>query len=106
MKTKLSARAWEILLVIDERTERDDSGELKRFWCPGRLDGISDYCVRLNRFININGSGDSRIIKSLAEKGLVEMKPVHPYACAITEDGRLAIEQALEKNEIPLTLAT
>ncbi len=105
MPTKLSARAWEILLVIDERTKFDDNGKVTMFWCPGDLRGASDHCDRLNRYININGAGDARIIKSLAAKGLVAMKTaLGPYACAITEDGRLAIEQAFEKNAIPLQM--
>ncbi len=99
---KLSARAWEILLVIDERTVDGPDGH---FWVPGMLYGTSDYCNRLGRFVNINGSGDAKIIKSLAAKGLVKMRSVQRYACGITEDGRLQVERGLEQGAIPLELS-
>jgi len=65
---------------------------------------MSDHCDRLDRFVNINGSGDARIIKSLAAKGLITMKSIHRYACAITEDGRLQVERGLEQQAIPLEI--
>lgn len=107
---KLSARAWEILLVIDERSEPSPDG---RFWSPalyaGCCRGTDDWCDRLGRFINISGSGDARIIKSLRDKGLIARRrcptaSLNEYASNITEDGRLAIERGIERGKIPLQL--
>ena len=105
--TKLSARAWEILLVIDERSEPDPDG---RYWTPalyraGR--GCDDWCDKLERFVNINGAGDARIIESLRAKELIAQHHcrtanVNHYASRITEKGRILIEEGLEKGLIPL----
>jgi hypothetical protein len=99
MNHKLSARAWEILLVIDER------GQIGNTWVPGDLRGTSDWCDRLGYYVNINGSGDASILRSLWKKNLAEpRRSLGPYACKITEDGRLLVERSLEQGTIPLTL--
>lgn len=93
---KLSARAWELLLLIDEAC--DDSG---RFFVPSAYE-VS--CRRTGNTVWVSGAGDVKIIKSLESKGLVRPKKLANYACQITEDGRLAIEQGIEQGSIPLEL--
>jgi hypothetical protein len=96
---RLSARAWEILLIIDERS-RDG-----RMWVPREKWTDDQFCERTGRWISICGGSDARIIKSLWAKGLATPYiNLGPYASRITEYGRMAIERGLEQNAIPLDL--
>jgi len=99
---KLSVRAWEILLAIDERCWGEPGGG---YWTPSEeRRGADDYCQRLGYFVNIRGPGDARILASLRSRGLLEKprRDVHHLASRITEDGRLLIEQWVEQDTIPL----
>lgn len=103
-KPGLSARAWEILLVIDESSELPNG----RFWMPSidyKTDG--DYCERLGANMYISGGGDAKIIQSLRNKFLIEKVTsktcsLNEYSSRITENGRRFIEDGLENGTIPL----
>ncbi len=76
---KLSKRAGELLLIIDQATDRDfDAKTIDRYFVPQRND-------------NICGAGDARCLRSLEGKGLIERMPhgSKDYSYAITEEGRL-----------------
>lgn len=89
--TKLSNRAKIILAVIREKTGHDASGNCLYYFVP------SAYPVHCEMFpaesIDISGSGDAKIIKSLIERGLAKKRRVAAYAAEITEDGILAYEE-------------
>lgn len=90
---KLSERAKDLLILINEFTDRNwETGEILRYFIPNN-EKWSDV---LDRHILVSGAGDARILKSLEGKGLIERPPrassLTHYVYAITEDGLLAVE--------------
>lgn len=90
MAKKLSDRAKIILAVIREHCHPVKGLEAHSYFVPSAYPVYSDMFPAES--IDINGSGDARIIKSLIERGYAEKRNVADYACAITEDGIQAYE--------------
>lgn len=86
----LSARAWLLLALIDEATIRNKDGKLERYFIP---DAQGNY-LNGKRYL-ISGAGDASILRSLAEKGLIETMPQGYYFSAITEAGKKELRQAI-----------
>ena len=107
---KLSARAWEILLLIDQSTYDAPGCDEKVWWTPSLLGRCTDWVDRLHRHLDVGGSGDAKILSMLVQKGLTENpRPSNrsgplKYASRITEDGRLQIEKGLEMGIIPFAM--
>jgi hypothetical protein len=95
MPSKVSERAMRLLLVIDQGTECDwTTGKVSRYWISG--DKYSEIQIRrLGESVVVGGGGDAQALKALERRGLTRQMGM-PYAYAITEDGRLAIEKYLE----------
>lgn len=92
---KLSSRALDILLRIDEVT---NDGSI---WIPC-LDTRKnwDWCRARRRELMIGGPGDAAILRSLEQRGLIyhpESNLGEKYAYQVTEDGRQAAERKLEE---------
>lgn len=65
MTTRISDRA---LVVLHHIAERSGNG---MSWLPGHNVPFNDYVQSHNIYLNIEGAGDARIIKSLIDRGLV-----------------------------------
>ena len=87
---KLSKRAKIVLSVIREACEPARKGYPGCYFVPNAHPVYSEMFPADS--IQIGGSGDARIIKSLIANGLAKSMPVADYACQITEDGLLAYE--------------
>ena len=100
---KLSERAKSLLMLIDQNTERNPDGELKRFWVPSAYTQYFYIGKELSE-IWVQGSGDANALKGLERKGLIKRPNTqlpNKFVYAITEDGRLAIEQMQERGTLP-----
>jgi len=91
---KLSPTAADLLRLVDQRTQRDDEGNLKRYFVPSdRVElvrqGRADHTMVE---VYVHGASTVAALKSLATKGLTEPKPASPYSYAITETSRLVAE--------------
>lgn len=94
---KLSYRAKLLLLLVDQKTERDDKGQLTRFFVPSAYD---EYLHTrdgrtLKNTVWVQGSGDANCFKGLERAGLIERPDTSlrgGYIYAITEEGRIAVE--------------
>lgn len=87
LKSKLSPRAYELLTLISDRTQKEGN-EIKSFFYPGAT--LSwHFSKTLNRSLLIYGSGDAAVLRSLERKGLIEAyKPdVYKYSYSITSKG-------------------
>lgn len=107
--SRMSQAASLLLRLIDQKTERDASGNLTRYWCPQekpeyvrlrngrRIDGVSDQ-----ESIRPWGMGDASALRSLATKGLI-VRPrstqLGAYTYAITEAGRIVAEYLYATDE-------
>ena len=94
---RLTSEQHELLSLIKERTDRDDSGNLKSFFYPHK----DQWCDALKKTIAVDGAGCASMIKSFIRNGLVvkpnnETRGAWSYCAAITEDGILAIEEYRE----------
>ena len=100
----ISDRALLVLCAIDQRCQSARNSTIRSFWVPnGSGRGCDDWSDEIQDFVNIGGAGDARILKSLESAGLIERpKTTLPqkYVYGITEDGRLAIEQARESGRL------
>jgi hypothetical protein len=96
---KLSASAYELLTLIDEATkwegDQRPGAKILRYWVPK---ATSEYSLTLKKTVYISGPGDASIIRSLRRHGLVKQEPLVDYACSITEEGILALEEYREKH--------
>jgi hypothetical protein len=107
---KLSKRAIELLLVVDENTEKDSStGKLERYFVPRSsmyyLKISADVAHRLgiDTSFYIFGASDASSFKGLQRNGYIERPNTgldeefmqKHYYYAVTEKGRLAVESLL-----------
>lgn len=87
---KLSIRAQELLLLVDEKTAAYG------MFVPGERDV---WCRSLKRFLYLFGASDVSCLKGLETRGLIERPPIDSpgkYVYQITEDGRARAEKLLE----------
>lgn len=95
----LSTSAYELLSLIDEHTkwagDTRPGNTLTVYWVPR---AGPQYVKALGgKGIRVGGAGDAAIIRKLVRLGLVTPQPVTKYACAITEEGMLALEHYRER---------
>lgn len=98
---KISERAKVLLILISDRSVVEDDG---LWWAPPS--SRFDWCETLSCRIYIQGSGDSRIIKSLQNKGLTKrvIPPTSyadPHYSRITAAGRELIAQLKASGKMP-----
>lgn len=97
MTARISDRA---LIILHHIAERSDDG---RSWLPGHNVPFNDYVQSHNIYLNIEGAGDARIIKSLIDRGLVSRRRTDccgDYSWLFATDmGRLLVADQEERVE-------
>jgi hypothetical protein len=105
MKRELrKERALQLLILVDDHTKRAPDGAIEMFWIPrerpqyinfSKYDASGHLAETELMAIDVGGSGDAAILKSLERKGLLQRPKttlLNRYIYAITEDGRREVE--------------
>jgi len=90
----LSHKAYPLLSLIADYTKHDDNGNLTSYWVP---QATAQWSPTLKRTVYVSGAGDAAAINGFVRNGWVVPQRVAKYACALTEDGLIALENYREK---------
>lgn len=89
----LTEKQHELLTLIADRCDKTLEG-LRIYWEPAEREDWSDS---LKKTVYVFGGGSTSMLRAFLRRGYTKKRGTTKYACEITEDGRLALEEYREK---------